>query len=64
VANEYGKEIMDFINAYQKTIDVPLRYTESPSHLPQEIKDLSKYGEVQGFAKGGIVDKPLYDRAV
>jgi hypothetical protein len=63
VADDYGKEIMDFINAYQKTIDVPLRYTESPSHLPKELKDVSNYGEVRGWKQGGVVDKPLYDRA-
>jgi hypothetical protein len=69
IADKYGQEIMDFINAYQKTIDVPLRYTEAPNYLPKEIENLSEFrgGQINvnvlGWSKGGMVDKPLYDRA-
>jgi len=64
VAEDYEQEIMDFLKSYQKTIDVPLRYTEARSHLPVQVKDQAQYGEVRGRNKGGMVDKPLYDRAV
>jgi hypothetical protein len=70
IADKYGQEIMDFINSYQKTIDVPLRYTEAPNYLPKEIEKLSEFrgGQINvnvlGWSKGGMVDKPLYDRAV
>jgi len=64
VAEDYEQEIMDFLKSYQKTIDVPLRYTEARSHLPVQVKDQAQYGEVRGWNKGGMVDKPLYDRAV
>ena len=62
VGDKYDPEIMQFLNDYEKKVGVPLRYTEGRSYLPLEIRK-THFGE-KGFAKGGMVDKPLYDRAV
>jgi hypothetical protein len=60
VGDQYQKEIMDFLTDYEQKVGVPLRYTESRSYLPPQIRDMPP---PVSFAKGGMVDKPLYDRA-
>jgi hypothetical protein len=64
VAKEHEKEIMDFLNAYEKDVGVPLKYTESSDWLPEPVKPLFQDTEIRGWKNGGMVDKPLYDRAV
>jgi hypothetical protein len=61
VGDKYAPEIMQFLNDYEKKVGIPLRYTEGRSFLPPEIRR-TQFGE-NSFAKGGMVDKPLYDRA-
>jgi len=60
VGKEYEKEIMSFLRDYESKLGVPLRYTEAEDYLPPEVRPLRN---PQNFAKGGMVDKPLYDRA-
>ena len=60
VGKEYEKEIMSFLRDYESKLGVPLRYTEAETYLPPEVRPLRN---PQNFAKGGMVDKPLYDRA-
>jgi muramidase (phage lysozyme) len=60
VAKEYEKEITDFLTQYEKQVGIPLRYTEDADFVPKAIY---KSSGPENYAKGGMVDKPLYDRA-
>ncbi len=62
VGEKYAPEIMQFLENYEKQIGVPLRYTEGRTYLPPEVRGLANRLP-ENFAKGGMVDKPLYDRA-
>lgn len=61
----YGEEITTFLTDWQKKIGVPLRVSESPDYVPSDFKpkQFGMEAPPEGFAKGGMVDKPLYDRA-
>jgi hypothetical protein len=60
----YGEEISDFLSNWQSKIGTQLRVSEASSHVPNKFKP-KQFGmeSPEEFAKGGMVDKPLYDRA-
>lgn len=61
----YGEEISDFLTAWENQIGVKLRPAENPDYLPEKFKP-QQFGiqsPPENMAKGGMVDKPLYDRA-
>ena len=74
----YGEEVSDFLDSYQKTLGTKLKFSEDPSYVPSKygpknfgIADPERndggddWNVVRNvYAKGGMVDKPLYDRAV
>jgi len=61
----YGEEITDFLNRWQKEVGGKLSVSEKQEYVPSNFKP-QQFGmtDPEGFAKGGMVDKPLYDRAV
>jgi hypothetical protein len=74
----YGEEVSNFLDSYQKTLGTKLKFSEDPSYVPSKYGP-KKFGidnpeQDNGgddwnvvrnvYAKGGMVDKPLYDRAV
>jgi len=68
VAKKYFSEIEAFLDDYEKRIG-KIYVTEEEKHIPKLFRseEYTKYPEgYRGnrFAKGGMVDKPLYDRAV
>ena len=60
----YGEEITDFLNRWQKEVGGKLSVSEKADYVPSNFKP-QQFGieNPEGFAKGGMVDKPLYDRA-
>jgi hypothetical protein len=63
----YGEEVSDFLMDWQKKSGVKLRPTEDNDFLPQKFKQKTSFGietPPENLRKGGMVDKPLYDRAV
>jgi hypothetical protein len=63
----YGEEVSDFLMDWQKKSGVKLSPTEDNDFLPQKFKQKTSFGieaPPENFRKGGMVDKPLYDRAV
>jgi hypothetical protein len=68
VAQKYFPEIEAFLDDYEKRVG-KIYVTEKEKHIPKLFRseEYTKYPEgYRGnrFAKGGMVDKPLYDRAV
>ena len=68
IANKYFSEIEAFLNDYEKRVG-KIYVTEEEEHIPKLFRseEYTKYPEgYRGnqFANGGMVDKPLYDRAV
>jgi len=68
VAKKYFPEIEAFLDDYEKRVG-KIYVTEKEKHIPKLFRseEYTKYPEgYRGnrFAKGGMVDKPLYDRAV
>ncbi len=68
VAKKYFSEIEAFLDDYEKRVG-KIYVTEEEEHIPKLFRseEYTKYPEgYRGnqFAKGGMVDKPLYDRAV
>ncbi len=68
VASKYFSEIAAFLNEYEKTVG-KIYVTEKEKHIPkpfrsEEYTKLPKGYGGNEFAKGGMVDKPLYDRVV
>jgi hypothetical protein len=68
IANKYFSEIEAFLDDYEKRVG-KIYVTEEEEHIPKLFRseEYTKYPEgYRGnrFAKGGMVDKPLYDRAV
>ena len=72
VAEKYFPEIEKFLEDYEKRVG-KIYITEGKKHIPPGFKsdeytkmprgyEGNQYGP-ENFAKGGIVDKPLYDRA-
>jgi len=62
----YGEEVSDFLMDWQKKSGVKLSPTEDNDFLPQKFKQKTSFGieaPQENFRKGGMVDKPLYDRA-
>jgi len=74
----YGEEVSNFLDSYQKTLGTKLKFSENPEYVPSKygpknfgIADPEQnnggddWNVVRNvYAKGGMVDKPLYDRAV
>ena len=74
----YGEEVSNFLDSYQKTLGTKLKFSENPEFVPNKygpknfgIADPERndggddWNVVRNvYAKGGMVDKPLYDRAV
>ena len=74
----YGEEVSNFLYFYEKTLGKKLRFSEDPEYVPFNyqkkgfgITDPERndggddWNMVRNvYAKGGMVDKPLYDRAV
>lgn len=60
-SGRFAKEVNSFLEEYQKTQSRPLTATEYEQYLPPSFAEKVRYGA--SYAKGGIVDKPLYDRA-
>jgi hypothetical protein len=68
VAKKYFSEIEAFLDDYEKRVG-KIYVTEKEKHIPKLFRseEYTKYPEgYRGnrFAKGGMVDKPLYDRVV
>ena len=68
VAQKYFPEIEAFLDDYEKRVG-KIYVTEKEKHIPKLFRseEYTKYPEgYRGnrFAKGGMVDKPLYDRVV
>jgi hypothetical protein len=75
----YGEEVSDFLTSYEKTLGEKLKFSEDPSYVPIKYNprqfgitdpernnggdDWNAVGLGNVYAKGGMVDKPLYDRA-
>jgi hypothetical protein len=62
----YGEEISAFLNDWLNKMGVRLSGAESASNLPKEFRSQSFGLEAppENFRSGGMVDKPLYDRAI
>ena len=63
----YGEEVSDFLMDWQKKSGVKLSPTEDNDFLPLKFKQKTSFGietPPENLRKGGMVDKPLYDRAV
>jgi len=63
----YGEEVSDFLMDWQKKSGVKLRPTEEEGFLPEKFRQKTSFGieaPPENLRKGGMVDKPLYDRAV
>ena len=74
----YGEEVSNFLDSYQKTLGTKLKFSENPEYVPSKygpknfgIADPEQnnggddWNVVRNvYAKGGMVDKPLYDRVV
>jgi hypothetical protein len=61
----YGEEIADFLTDWQNKMGVRLSGAEKAENLPKEFRSPSFGMEAppENFRRGGMVDKPLYDRA-
>lgn len=61
----YGEEVTEFLTAWEKQIGTKLRPAESSDYLPLKFKpqEFGIKAPPENMAQGGMVDKPLYDRA-
>ena len=61
----YGEEVSDFLTSWEKQIGTKLRPAEQSTYLPPKFRpeEFGIKAPPENMARGGMVDKPLYDRA-